>query len=398
MKTFLTKPWFTTLLGIIAGILILAGSFLYLFREHLPQSTFTFLGERAFGDLSFEQAPITDESLAIIGEVLSDEEYFPVVSDWRMEEETAYEYIFEGNLPDLTTIDATVYRRVNSLSIPKAVSEGFSQLTVGILPLSTFQDLEISNITLKESDSEGYSIYLDTLSNNISISRSDEYWEASDRSNPITSNDIPSNEELIDIADKFLKSHNIDFSSYGTPSIDRSFFDPDSWIPDTMNIIYPNMIHDTQTWTMWGQPSGLSVSVSLRTDDVESLWVSGSYGIEASKYELTTNTEKILSVAKHGGLWEHVPENPDITYTFILGEPDIVLAEHYQYTEEAGSHILYVPAFRFPIIEGDADAPLQKQWIVVPLLDDILNEPSYEPLSEPFLILEDVTTSDEVIK
>ncbi|NQV90681.1 hypothetical protein HQ487_04755 [Candidatus Uhrbacteria bacterium] len=399
MKLFFQKPWFTTLLGVLAMTFILGGAFLYLFREHLPQSTFIFLGDRAFGDLSLDQAALSDK-VAGSGGGATELSLYPVVSDWEpgMGEIEAYEYLYEGILPDLSTIDATVYRRVNTLSIPDTISSGFSQLTVGILPLSTFRELGVQNISFKEEAEDGFNIYLDIQNNSLSISRNEGYWLKTDTSRMLSATDIPSDEALIDAANRFLIERQIDITSYGNPSVDRSYIDADAWIPDVMNVVYPSMIHEQSAWTMWGQPSGLTVSVGLRTGKVESLWTTGSFTLEASTYELTTNPKEVLSVAHRGGLWEYLPENPDITYTFRLGEPSVVLAEHYQYDETTGSSTLYVPALAFPVVEADADAPFQRQWIIVPLVRDILDQGSNQAFPEPFVIEEDQLEGVEVIK
>jgi len=400
MKSLLQRPWFTTTIGILAGILILSGSFYYLFREHLPQSTFTFLGERAFGDLSLEQAVTTEDAVGAGGGSASSLRMYPIVADEfpYPQEVIAYEYLYQGELPDLTTVDPTVYRRVNTFALPTVLSDSFSQLTIGILSLSTFNNLGIQTISLNESDETGYTVALDIPNNTLSISRQNEYWQTFDTTRTLSASDIPSNEALIEKANQFLVDHQINASSFGTPTVDRAFIDPESWVPDAMSVIYPALVEDTEVWSLWGQPSGLSVSVSLRTGEVDNLWAPGAYSLEASAYELTTNSEEVLAVAQRGGLWEYVPENADVTYTFLLGEPELVLAEHYQYDAEEGSTILYVPAFQFPVVEGDANAPYQRPWIIVPLVKDILDEAGRPFPTEPFLLEEKEILPTEVVK
>ena len=232
----------------------------------------------------------------------------------------------------------------------------------------------------EEEGGEGYSMYVDTSSNTISISRGMTYWNVLDYSETLTADDLPSDDVLINLANQFLNQYNIDRSSYGDPTVDRSYIDPESWVPDTMSVLYPMVVNGSDVWSMWGQPTGMNVSVSLRTDSVDGMYAPGPYTLEASIYELATDPAEILEVASRGGLWEYTPENPTVTYTSKLGEPTLVLAEHYQYTEDGTSSILYVPALRFPVVETDPDAPYQRTWVIVPLVRDILDEAAPGPI------------------
>lgn len=377
------KPWIMTLLGAIVIVLIVVPSLLYLLRDFLPEPSLTWLDEQAFGELFVDEAA-TEEAVSGRGGGVGASKLsaYPVVDDMIVYPEyiERHEYLYDGEMPDLTTIDATVYRRVNALTLPSSVSAAFANLTLGIVPLSSFDNLELLNFSLAQEDGSGYSIYADTTSNSISITRNNAYWQTLDYSKTLTQSDLSSDEELTRLAEKFLTQYGIDTSSFGEASVDRSYIDPESWIPDTMSVVYPLVVNETDVWSMWGQPSGMSISVSLRNDEVEGLYAPGPYTLEASTYELVTDPVEILKVANRGGLWEYAAENPTVTYTSRLGEPRVVLAEHYQYSDDGQSSSLYVPALLFPVVEADPDASYQRQWVVVPLVQDILDEASTEPI------------------
>ena len=395
MKEFLQKPWLMTLLGAIVIVLIVIPSLMYLLRDFLPEPSLTWLDEQAFGELSVDEAA-TEEAVSGRGGGgdASKLSAYPVVDDMIAYPEYTerYEYLYEGELPDLSTIDATVYRRVDALTLPSSVSAAFSNLSLGIVPLSSFSNLELMNFSLAQEGSDGYSIYADTTSNSISISRNNAYWQTLDYSKTLTSSDLPTDEELASLASQFLTQYGIDTSSFGEASVDRSYIDPDSWIPDTMNVVYPLIVNGTDVWTMYGQPSGLSIFVSLRSDEVEGLYAPGPYTLEASTYGLATDPAEILKVANRGGLWEPVIENATVTYTNKLGEPELILAEHYQYLDDGTSSILYVPALRFPVIEDDPDAPYIHDWVIVPLVQDILDEVNPAPVLFEETVEEDINT------
>lgn len=378
MKEPLQKPWLSTLLGTIVIILIVVPSLVYLLRDSVTPFSLTTLGERAFGALSTDQAA-TEQAVPGRGGAsdASKLSSYPIVTEeFPYPEYTErYEYLYDGVLPDLSTIDPTVYRRVNALTIPRSVSDTFSNLTLGVIPLSSFNNLELLNFSLAQEGDGGYAISVDTTSNTISISRNSAYWQTLDYSNLLTQSDLPSDEELTQIAETFLTQYRIDTSSFGEASVDRSYIDAESWIPDTMSVVYPLEVNGTDIWSMWGQPSGMAVSVSLRSDSVEGFYAPGPYTLESSTYEIARDPAQILEVANRGGLWEYVAESPNVTYTFRLGAPDLVLAEHYQYTDNE-SFTLYVPALRFPVIEDDPDATYKRDWVIVPLVQDILDEAS----------------------
>ena len=365
----------------IVVLLILVPSLLYIFRDVLPDSSYTFLGDRAFGELSVDQTA-TKEAITGRGDDASKLAY-PIVADEFPYTEyiEKYEYLYEGPLPDLSTIDATVYRRVNQSPIPNSLAPEFSNLTIGNVPLAGFNNLKLLNFSLEEAGGGGYSISFDTNSNSISITQGTQYWARIDYTKALFVSDLPTDETLIAMANEFLDQYNIDASSYGEPVVDRSSLDLENWIPDTLNVTYPTVVNGRTIWSLWGPPAGMNVSVSLRTNSVESLYAYGSYTLEASTYELTSDPEEVLLVASRGGLWDYVPENPTVTYTSKLGEPTLILAEHYQYSDDGTSSILYIPALRFPVIENDPDAAYaQRDWVTVPLVRDILDEAAPGPI------------------
>jgi len=388
MKKIMIKSWFPALLGVILGVILLATALFYLLGDMIQKPVYTLLGENAFGKLSLNQSVNnkvlsshveSSSSGAGVYPIVKSEDELLLSSEYPPPQIEAYEYLFESTLPDLATIDSTVYRRVSTFSFPSSIESDISQLTLGILPLSSFNNLEIQNISLREQDGDGYNVYLDRTNGNISISRNDGYWLSLADRTPDSQPVVPSNDALIDSASRFLSELQIDTSAYGTAYVDRSFLDLDVWVPESLTVTYPYLIEEKQVWSMWGQPTGMSVSINLRTGEADNLYALGPASFEASDYELASDPEEILGVAKRGGLWEYAPEKADITYTFKLGEPDIILAEHYQY-DDKGSSLLYIPALRFPVVEGDPDAPYQRPWIIVPLVQDILDQAQPTPI------------------
>ncbi len=367
MKTVFQKRWFIILLSILIAILLLVSSLVYVFIDSFSNSSSS-LKAVLFGEpeevKTTQQTP-SDNSYPIL------EEEFPIY----VEETIAYEYLYEGELPDLSTLNSNVYQRVNTSTLPESVSKNISQLALAGLSLSAFDQLNIQNINLSESNKNGYNISVDLLNNTFSVSRNPDYWQTVP-STPLSKENIPSEETLITTAETFLTNYKIDRTQFGKPAIDQTSFNTQGgWFPESITVNYPLLVQGQEVWSMWGQPSGLSVSISLHSGEVDSFFGSDQQTQEILNKELITDIEQVLAIAKHGGLWDSIPENPDKTFTSHLGTPELILAEHYEYDEHASvSSILYVPALRFPVIETDPNAPYQRSWVIVPLAKDVLSQ------------------------
>jgi hypothetical protein len=288
-----------------------------------------------------------------------------------IDEIIAYEYIYEGELPNLSTIDTRVFKKNNSLTMPDVINEKISNLQFDWLSLSSFDDLRVTSLSLNEANTNGFSISLDFINGYISIYKNSAMLGV-DYSQPLSANDLPNDETLIEMSDEFLRQIGLDKSGYSSPTIDRSWIDTDVWVPESMQITYPIKIEGREVYAMSGLPTGLGVSANLRTDKIDALYGPLVTSYETSNYEITSNPQAILDIAIKGGLWEYQPKNASKTFRATLGAPDIVWAEYYSYNESSMNQVLYVPALRFPVISIDENAPYKKQWVIVPLVKEIL--------------------------
>ncbi len=372
---------------------------LFLLKDYIPTPTPPSLGDRAFGNLtipgSTQETPDTSsatEKVSGLGsggaaEPTQEDSLsatYPVIDELSYNQDVvAYDYVYSGALPDLNAIDTRVFRRVNALELPESINKAFSQLKLGILPLSAFKNLYLSSFTVTQDDQNGFVVSVDPMNNVLSISRNNGYWETLDYSRVLKENDLPSDESLIKLANDFLTTFQIDRSAFGEPSIDRSWIDPMVWVPDSLAVQYPLIVDGREVYGLWGQPSGMSITVNVRSGLVDSFFAPGPSTLETSDYEIVTDAQAILDVVKRGGLWEYQPEDAKKVYISTLGEPDLILAEHFLYAEMNGTgKTLYVPALRFPIVSRDEEAPYKKDWVVVPLVKEILQgtEPVVETL------------------
>lgn len=353
---------------------------LYRFEDSASKIQIRSLGEKAFGSLiSPTQSVVSSLSsrfnlgLGQGGE--EDQTSYKIINDTGLpyiEEVVAYEYIYSGELPDLTKLDNRVYKKVNVPLFTQAVSDSIKNLSFGDLSLDDFIDLKLQGFTMAETDPNGFNIYMDTVNGSISISKNSGYPQTFDSSITLKAGDMMSDTELIEKANQFLDNFGISRSDFGNPSIDRLWIDISTWVPDSMIVVYPIKINGYEVINLYGTPVGITVLVNQRTKEVDNFFSYVPFVLESSTYEFTHDPQTILSVAQRGGVWEYQPPNPNITYTSKLGEPTFTFAEHYQVDDHGNQQIFYVPALQFPVIETDEKTPYKKPFVIVPLVLEIL--------------------------
>ncbi len=394
-KSVLIKTISTLVIIFIVAILALA-----FLDDKTPGETVKQLGARAFGSLSNSTPGVADETLDTSLEPVpdglgaggtSEKEMYPIIEETfpYIDEVVSYEYIYEGELPDLSAVDQTVYKRSGTMKIPRSIAEALSNLNFGILPLTNFDGLSISSFALVQDDPSGFTINVDSINNSFSLWRNSGYMLDYDYSRVFKKEEIPNDDAIIKITNDFLNTHGFDLSIFGSPIIDRSWLQPDVWVPEALSAIYPFIIDGKEVWNMWGQPTGLSVNVNFREMEVDSLYAPGNTPFETSAYEITNDTEQILKVMKRGGFYGVAVEGADKIYTSKLGEPKVVLAEHYLYSDDGTQTTLFVPALQFPVIASDDERPYFQSSVVVPLVKEILEDTKTED-AQPVLLRDEL--------
>lgn len=397
MPSLLQKSWILKAICALLIFVVVIFLALVLLDEYFPGENYRSLGERAFGNLSAPGAQnASRSSLSAVGmgggtEVEKDEvaSTYPIIDNFipSPEEIVAYEYIYSGELPDLSTIDARVFRKVVTPMLSSSLNEAASNLDLGVLPLSVFKNLSISYLTMSEDEPNGFVVNVDSINGTLSLNRNNAYWQNIDYSRVLTESDLPTDETLLKMSNDFLAKYKIDHSQYGDPVFDRSWVNLSVWVPDSLQVLYPLLIDGREVFSMWGPPSGMQVTVNIRTNQIDGIFSSLPSTFETSDYKIVTDAQKILDTALRGGMWEYQAEDATKVYSSTLGEPSLVLAEHYIYDDAGTGTTLFVPALRFPVVSNDKDSPYKRDWVVVPLVEEIL-ESFQTATSEPEALLE----------
>lgn len=303
-----------------------------------------------------------------------------------------YTYVYKGDELSLEKEDATVYRRLKGAS--SAASRLVSLiggLDFGGLTLASFDNLSATNLSVQENKDRGLSINFDFLEDTINIYENYQQWRIVERDNcsdeacwqrfRIKISDYPADAELKAMADSFLAEHQIDTKYYGEAQVEnywrqdyeRSADKENYYIPEYASVVYPLLFNGSPVRDQGGNYFGLRVSVNLFKKAVSGLNNLRPYRYEASSYELETSAERILKIATSGGFNGAYYGASEEMKELSLGTPERSFVQIYRY-EDNRSDELMVPALVFPIIDRPAAGYYGHNYVVVPLVKELLDE------------------------
>jgi len=313
------------------------------------------------------------------------------------------DYEYAGETLDLTDTSLDVLKRSPGSFSGGSLASALRGLNLGVADLSSFGNASVGDISIYQNEPYGYQIYVSPRSGTISIDQNWDQWKDAYptcqddqcwRASQLKRSDVPSDQELVQIADAFIAQHRIDRSVYGAGEVDKSWEQYASnengevYIPDVMQVTYPLMIDGKTVYQNGGAKMGIVVGINLRVKKVSSVYNLQQLSFEASAYDAETNADTILAEAKKGGLSSpirYMQENVETkTVKAELGTPMKALVQIYQYKDNQ-SFELYVPALIFPVtkapdVSSGAWAP---SAVIVPLVKGIVQDmPTIMPLIE----------------
>ncbi len=310
-----------------------------------------------------------------------------------------FKYIYKGEnfSQDLAEVD--IYKKTKGSFKGQSLVDFVTHLDFGIIDMSKFGgQAEVFNVGFNQDKEFGYSVNINMADDNIFIYSNWLKWPRPDANCQddacfagyrLKIDEIPSNEEIISIADAFITEYGIDKNNYGEAIVQDNFrneyeiaADKTSiYLPDEINVVYPLKINDALTVDESGNPTGLYVSVNVRHKKVSGLNSLSPRNFEVSAYDAITDSAKLISLAEQGGVYPIYYNNEaSKTVEVSLGTPSIVLARQYKYDEKKGySEELYVPALSFPVTDiSDKEVYFYRKNVVIPLAADMISDvPEY---------------------
>lgn len=313
----------------------------------------------------------------------------------------SYKFTYEGK--DISAMlnksQPVLKRRTPNQSGTGIASRIISMLSFGLIDLSKFNDLKIQFINFLEDRDYGYMLNVDLVQGTVNLNQN---WEKWPQPEIVCVNDVsycgpqprftpdtyPKDDEILQVADDFIKEYGISLEAYGKPQlIDqqwRVYYQnlaetekANFYYPEQATIVYPLMLDGKTVLDERGNPNGLTIIVDVRQDRVISVYELTTKQFEKSTYTGETDNQRIIKIAENGGFrnYPYVDPNSQVI-TLKLDTPTLQYVKiWYSFYDGNTSYYgssgeLYVPALVFPIKN---QGNYWRENIIVPLVKDILD-------------------------
>ncbi|MFA6171858.1 MAG: hypothetical protein WCW77_02510 [Patescibacteria group bacterium] len=330
-----------------------------------------------------------------------------------------YEYVYKGEDIKITAAEMPVYKRVKGFGQSISAGDIFSNFNFDGVNLQKFQSASVDNVNLIENRDYGFSVYINFTEGNFSFNQNWLKWpqpgdkcrdKACWNSIRVKESDLPSNDEAIKIADNFLKEYEIKLDGFGPGEVQDDWKiyyantanKADYYFPETISVIYPQMVNSQPVFDEWGNKQGVNISISVRDKRVSGVWNLASQNYQTSLYAVETDQAKILELMKNsnssGGIIpmlyggrEDDSRPVSKTRQIEVGTPALGLARMWIYKNNISDELL-VPALIFPITKNEIQYFNQK-YIVVPLVKEIIDQRKEQDGGGPVRIMEGTSSS-----
>ncbi len=282
---------------------------------------------------------------------------------------TTFTYVYKGDEIKLDGTPTEVFSKEIFNNEAIQVNSWLPDLDLDLIDLEAFEEFKMSYLTIEAEDDAGYSVNFDYANNMISLS----YWDASkweEEWDYSSSNKKMSTAEALQIATDFINKHNIQLQGYGDPIIDEQEI-YDGYAESYLTVIYPIELNDLILYESWGSPEGITLTISIEDEQVDSLWGLSPQNYSSTLYDTITDSSRILEIAERGGYNGYIDLYADEIVELDLGTPFKALTKIYDYDGDEYLERL-VPALIFPITEYHEEN--YTDYIVVPLVEEFLGD------------------------
>ncbi len=298
-------------------------------------------------------------------------------------------YRLEGDLPALPSGDVEVLERnTRPLNIPfSGIQNAFRDAAID---LSSFDGTTVDHVSITQRRQFGYTINLSTIDGSVSINQAWEFWphpenncrdEECYRNLQPKLSDIPADAEVIRIANAFMNEHDIALDGYGSPVVDDTWrIQYDSmadkryaYVPESVRVIYPLLIDGEPVFESGGEPTGISVQVSIKHKRVSDAWGLTTYQFDSENHAPVSDRGAIEEFLSTAG--SQMPDAPTVT----LSNPTLGMVRMYLY-ENNTSRELFVPALIFQMPAMPEGIGYYQRAVAVPLAQDLLEKATPPPM------------------
>lgn len=338
----------------------------------------------------------------------------------------AFRFVYEGDkLGDLTNMQP-VMKRLKPQQDETLVSRIVQMFSFGLVDMSKFGSARIQNFSFLEDKEYGMGINVDLNYGSVNIYQNYEKWpqveyrcdESYCGSYPkIKKEDVPTDAEAIAIADQFIKEYQVSLEGYGQPKVydygnnwrilyeqatDKSTFA----FPESVNIVYPLTLEGKEVLDEGGNPTGIYITIDIRSRKVSNLYGLETKQFERSNYIGVTDKSRLMKVAERGGYHNAIYDGASRVVNLHLDTPTVEMVKIWYTTDYTKpGQDLYVPALVFPIKDWEKNNYWRKN-VIVPLVQDILDNenpggqpiPLTSPVADPVANVKGAATEPAVVQ
>ncbi len=311
-----------------------------------------------------------------------------------------YTFNYTGS-KDLPGVSATqgVLKRSKPEQPASLVSRILNLISFGLIDLNSMQNVKLQNFGFIEDREYGYGAYVDLQQGTVGMYQNYEKWPqmnlCTDGScptrQPLKPEELPTDNEAIEIAEQFLRDYSVSKEGYGDPRVVdmwRNTYERLSsaeqasyYVPEQVQVVYPLVLDGKEVYDEGGNVYGLNVMVDARTRRVTNLGELITKQFERSEYKGETDINRLLSVATNGGFRNYNYENSDAKKVELqLGSPTVRMVKIYYSSDNYRTNSdLYMPALVFPITNW-RENNYWRQTVIVPLVKSILDTDQQKPI------------------
>ena len=307
---------------------------------------------------------------------------------------TQYRYIYTGEELNLPAETITVYKKKRGLAVNNDFSSFLSQFKFDNIDFTQFSGAKIQSLNLVEDQPFGLNVYINFEEGSISLSANYLKWpnpyqncrdENCYEKNLLSIEQIPNDDELLQIAGQFIQKYNINLESFGEPYVNNLWQEQPivgqpgamgntayAYIPEEITVVYPEMMAGKYIYDSGGNKQGLNIGINIRQRKASNCYNLTAKNFQSSNYPVAA-IETILKSANQGGLNRTYDDGSGAIIEVELGAPELAYVK--TWLQQPGQNYadeIIAPAYIFPIINPPQGFDHWRKTIIVPLINDLI--------------------------
>lgn len=370
------------LLAIIAAVGIGVPAYLYFDKKTTTADASPFVASPSFGQAGAEAFGSLASLEVAASRSAAEDAIGTSLPSLLPELGAEYRISYVGEPLELTAASVNVLER--QVPESRSVSEVFRGSNFGVIDLDAFPQSAVQSFVVTQGTDDGYSISVDLqngtasisgLSSSVDAARCIEGRCAADGF--LTIEEVPTDTEIIAAADAFVARYGIATEAYGDSVIAEDWkqslavAESGMSIAEYVQVIYPLQLEGKTAYSLWGDISGMTVGVNLRTMTVTGVYNIANQAYKQSAYSATQDASRIIEAVERGGVYGAALQPAENAVEIQYGTPSMQLVVMSRTNANATYSEILVPALVFPVV---SDPQGWHRPIVVPLVEELFEQ------------------------